>query len=300
MHHATQHDRFKGSFHFLQNLPEYQTEKPYEIWRESPEHIPKSNCKFEERHGIILRNIRECDPRDFDYATTGFKPLYSPCIEPLSSEDCTSLEPTGRLLRYLENTIELVKSQLKAKEVICFDWRYRMSSGVKQINVYDYTKQERYNSLNPAHVVHFDDSPDGGMGRLQRYLKPEELASFKNDEIRIRFVNVWRPLVAVVEDSPLAMCDRQSVSVSDMFECDKIHEDHIGEGLYLIHNEEQRWYWLPDMTSDEALVFVTWDSQFDEKHPVGPPHAACDDPKPRTSPSPRESIEVRLMVFTEK
>ena len=30
-----------------------------------------------------------------------------------------------------------------------------MSSGVKQINVYDYTKQERYNSLNPAHVVHF-------------------------------------------------------------------------------------------------------------------------------------------------
>lgn len=184
-----------------------------------------------------------------------------------------------------------------------------------------------------------DDSPNGGDARLRRYLSPDEIKDFDSGKWRVRFVkyvyhltnselmnifrskddsslsynSVWRPLVPVVEDSPLALCDRRSVASSDMVECDKIHDGHVGEGLYLKHRPEHRWYWLPNQTSDEVLMFITWDSKEDPLYPgmftrnyfeldadksiVGPPHAAFDDPLPRKAPAPRESIEVRFIVI---
>ena len=71
----------------------------------------------------------------------------------------------------------------------------------------------------------------------------------------------------MVEDAPLALCDRQSVRNADMLECDKIHPDHVGEGLYLKHRAAHRWYWLPQQKHDEALVFLTWDSKWDPNVP---------------------------------
>jgi hypothetical protein len=128
--------------------------------------------------------------------------------------------------------------------------------------------------------------------------------------------SVWRPLLPVVEDSPLALCDAASVRNEDLLECDKVHADHIGEGLYLRYHQEQRWYWLSEQTNNEALVFVTWDSVQHEKRPgklralempshllmysVGPPHVAFDNILAPPNAASRESIEVRLIVMTEK
>jgi hypothetical protein len=42
-------------------------------------------------------------------------------------------------------------------------------------------------------------------------------------------------------------------------EVDKVHEDHVEEGAYLIHNESQEWFYLSRQTRDEATVFITWD-----------------------------------------
>lgn len=138
--------------------------------------------------------------------------------------------------------------------------------------------------------------------------------------------SVWRPLIPVIEDAPLALCDRQSVRNTDLLECDKIHADHVGEGLYLKYRATHRWYWLPQQRSDEVLSFLTWDSEWDPDTPgkssretcsrvplvalfgnpadmtaklAGPPHAAFDNPLAPAASPPRESIEVRLMVISE-
>jgi hypothetical protein len=76
-----------------------------------------------------------------------------------------------------------------------------------------------------------------------------------------QFRSVWRPLVQVVEDCPLALCDRRTVPKSDLVEADKIHHDHLEEGYYVKYNPAHQWYWLSEQKSNEVALFVTWDSE---------------------------------------
>jgi hypothetical protein len=77
------------------------------------------------------------------------------------------------------------------------------------------------------------------------------------------FHSIWRPLVPEVQDFPLGLCDRRTVRLDDLVECDKIHTDYIGEGLYLQYQPSQRWYWLSAQRKEEPVMFVTWDSLTD-------------------------------------
>ena len=169
------------SFHFISDLPRYEEEKLFEIWQETEPNVPKSNCEFEKLDGIKLKNMRTADIR-CDYDTTGFKYLHAPSMAALRGVDCVENEESLPLNAYLDEIISLIKAQFDTDQVICFDWRvslpiafriskadmyrskYRKSTGKKQINVYDHTKAERVNALNPAHVVHFGmhDPPNQG------------------------------------------------------------------------------------------------------------------------------------------
>lgn len=102
----------------------------------------------------------------------------------------------------------------------------------------------------------------------------------------------------------------------DLILVDKIHEDHWEEGLYLHNRPWHKWYWIPEQTSDEIILFVTWDSE--EGETVGmynmpwtsdflknipdvsacPPHVSFMNPKAAPGFPARKSVEVRLMVFT--
>ncbi|KAI1079849.1 hypothetical protein F5B20DRAFT_581002 [Whalleya microplaca] len=305
------------SFHFISDLPQYKGEKLYEIWRDTEPGIAKSNCEFALVEHVKLQDMRNANT-EFEFDTTGFRSVHAPSKSGLRGADCQNEGHNARLDAYLQECISLAKSQFNASNVICFDWRYRRSNGQKDIKVYDHTQPERTNALNAAYVVHFgrqslsgvalviridipaDDSRNGGNNRLRRYLSEKELERFDRGEQRIRFVNIWRPLIPVVEAAPLALCDRQSVHPDDILECDKIHDDHVGEGLYIKYRPWHRWYWLPHQTNDEALMFLTWDSKWDPEVPAGPPHAAFENPLAPASCPQRQSIEVRLMVFTEE
>lgn len=72
--------------------------------------------------------------------------------------------------------------------------------------------------------------------------------------------SLWRPLIPVVEDCPLTICDRRTVPKSDLVAADKIHEDHYEKGYYVKHNPRHEWYWLSRQRVDEVALFVTWDS----------------------------------------
>lgn len=137
--------------------------------------------------------------------------------------------------------------------------------------------------------------------------------------------SVWRPLIHVVENAPLALCDMRSVRQSDLLAVDKVHETHVNEANYIKYTPELQWYHLPDQTKEEPFIFVTWDSAsactYYQTSPalyalsrafsygklmlrvIGPspgaPHAAFDNPLARGDAPMRESIEVRLVAITK-
>ena len=56
------------------------------------------------------------------------------------------------------------------------------------------------------------------------------------------------------------------------------------------------WYYLPNMTREEAFVFKVWESERDGRARYTG-HTAFDHPDPRPDAPERESIEMRALVF---
>jgi hypothetical protein len=114
---------------------------------------------------------------------------------------------------------------------------------------------------------------------------------------RLAAINVWRTIRGPVKNMPLALCDAQSVELSDLVATDLILRDRVSETYRLTHNPNHRWYYFPDMQPDEAILIKCYDS--DNGRAKFTPHAAFDDPTTPPEAPPRESIEVRALVFFE-
>ncbi|KAF1954824.1 hypothetical protein CC80DRAFT_550002 [Byssothecium circinans] len=289
----------KAALSFIADLPLYEEEKPYELWlppEQLPKDIPVTNCQWIRQPDIEIEDLRKSNAA-VALDTTGFKYLNDPLDFELQGEDLMSDTESENLVRYLNGTVDRVKKEFKADKAICFDWRYRKSQQDSKDRPFLKYIPERGHALNPASVVHADDSPDGGLARLKRHLTTEELKAFEDGKLHIRFVNFWRPLVPVVKDRPLSLCDRRSILGEDLVRCDKIRPEYVSEGLYLKYKPYHKWYWLSSQTRDEPFLFITWDSQAGET-PACPPHGAVELQNAPASLPPRVSIEVRVMVLS--
>jgi len=196
--------------------------------------------------------------------------------------------------------VELVKAELGAPKALVFDWRVR--SSVPSTESADGPQStERSNLLSPATIAHSDYSWAGGVARLKRQLSAEEAIMYDQTQWHIRIINVWRPLVDKVFDAPLAFCDRRYIKQDDLLEEDKIHSTHWEEGLYLQYRPYHKWYYLSKQARDEVAIFMTWDADEGENHQsMCPPHASFRDEAAAERGPPRESVEVRLMVFSKR
>ena len=74
-----------------------------------------------------------------------------------------------------------------------------------------------------------------------------------------------------------------------------IFPDRVGENYSLKHSEGHRWYFYPEQTRDECLIFKVFDKKEDGPRFVF--HTAFDDPSSPASAPPRRSIEVRSVAF---
>ena len=70
----------------------------------------------------------------------------------------------------------------------------------------------------------------------------------------------WKPLKCPVRDWPLAICDASSLSKDDLVSSDVLYPKYVTENMYLHFDESQKWYWLPDQSEDELLLFKAMDS----------------------------------------
>lgn len=118
--------------------------------------------------------------------------------------------------------------------------------------------------------------------------------------VRCAHYNVWRAISPPPQDVPLALCDARSLAAPDLIFADAVF-DEAGkpewsfEGLVVAHNPAHRWYFFPDLTRDEAILFKTYDSDPSRAHHV--PHVAFDLPDCPADAAPRVSIEMRATAY---
>ncbi|HWO86852.1 MAG TPA: CmcJ/NvfI family oxidoreductase [Stellaceae bacterium] len=113
---------------------------------------------------------------------------------------------------------------------------------------------------------------------------------------RFAIINLWRPICGPVLESPLALCDAQSLSEENLVASDLKYPDRTGETYSITYNPNQRYYYFPRMQADEAVLIRCFDSA-----PEGAArfsaHTGFDDPTAPPDALPRESLEVRTLVF---
>lgn len=149
-----------------------------------------------------------------------------------------------------------------------------------------------HNNSMPARFAHIDTSAETSKGFAQR--SQPEGAKVR----RYAHYNVWRSFSGPPQDVPLAICDAQSVGEDDLLIADALFDEKgkpdWGFESYLIaHNDAHRWHWFSDMAIDEALIFKTSDSEY--QNPV--PHVAFDHPMVAEDCHPRASLEMRAVAY---
>jgi hypothetical protein len=187
---------------------------------------------------------------------------------------------------YYPEMEELIKANSGAARVVVFDHTLRTAD--------DDLREER-KIREVVRRVHNDYTEWSGPQRV-RDIVPDEA----DELLRKRFaiVQVWRPIRHPVETMPLAICDARSIAFEDFVISERRYPNRIGQTYAITYNPAHRWYWLPRMRRDEALVFKVYDSAKDGRARWSA-HTAFDDPTSPPHARPRESIEIRTLAFFE-
>jgi hypothetical protein len=178
-----------------------------------------------------------------------------------------------------------VKEQLGAAAVEIFD--HTLRSGDEAVRT---ARQLR----EPVQVVHNDYTDWSGPQRVRDLHPPEEAEDLLSR--RVCVVQVWRPIRKPIEADPLAICDAQSLAPADLIPAERRHPDRIGEIYHIAYNPDHRWYYFPRMQRDEAIVFKCYDSMTDGRARFTA-HGSFTDPSTPPDAGPRESIEMRTLVY---
>jgi hypothetical protein len=145
----------------------------------------------------------------------------------------------------------------------------------------------------PVPRVHVDHTVKSGPQRV-RDLLPDEAEQLLRG--RVQIINVWRPIRGPLKDSPLAVCDALSVKPEHLVPSDLVYQHRVGETYSVAFDPRHRWFYAPEMEADEALLLKCYDSSTDGRARFAP-HTAFTDPTTPPDAPPRESIELRALVF---
>lgn len=108
----------------------------------------------------------------------------------------------------------------------------------------------------------------------------------------------WRVITEPPQDAPLALCDGRSVAAADIIPMDfhgpKGTRNELVRSRACRHNPDHQWFYYPEMTPAEVLVFKGFDSAVPEARNAM--HTAFQD-NSRPDMVPRGSIECRFIAL---
>src|ERR1700739_4873312 len=128
----------------------------------------------------------------------------------------------------------------------------------------------------PAKRVHDDYTAWSAPQRVRDLMGEEAEELLKR---RFAIINLWRPIRGPVLESPLALCDAESLAEENLIASDLKYPDRTGETYWVTYNPEQRWYYLPKMKPDEVWLIQCFDSALQGPHRFSA-HPGFDDPTP--------------------
>ena len=177
----------------------------------------------------------------------------------------------------------------------------RRVTGAAEVHVFDHTlrvedeaKRRIHGTRLPVTVAHNDYTERSALQRLRDVLAPETAERLLAG--RFAIVNVWRSFGASAERFPLAAADGRTVPQTDYVTVDLVYPDRTGEVCYTAHSSGQRWFYFSRMQSDEAMLFKCFDSARDGRTRYTA-HTGFANPRAPTGTPPRESIEVRTLLY---
>ncbi|KAK0657761.1 hypothetical protein B0T16DRAFT_402507 [Cercophora newfieldiana] len=262
---------------------------------------------------LPVTDIRSLPPASIGTDITGFALHHHPTT---ATTDFTS-DASVRSTYYPE-----VESLLRAK-----------LPSIRRIVFFDHTirKHDPSAPRQPVQSVHVDQTPKAAETRVRRHVTDAEEA----EELlkgRYQIINVWRPISHPATDFPLALVDWRTTEPKDLIAVDLLYpkrkdgEDDgddrgkealpdpetlkstngyeiKGETYGVVPSEKHKFYYVKDMTPEEALFIKCFDSRAEgqkggkEGVAALTPHTAFIDPQTPTGTKGRESIEVRCLIF---
>ena len=264
----------KATLHYL-----FPTDrKPYLYMFNPPEGVPAAWGELNSVPDVVVRNARQLalapslDEQGFEFR-----------IHKTAVADFYDQREISDI--YYPEIERLLIAATGAEKVVIFDHTIRsvpkLRAGEKGVR-------------EPTRHVHNDYTVSSGPERVRDHLSPAEA------ELRLKHrfleINVWRPIKGPLRDAPLAVCDASTIAPDDLIAADLIYPDKITETYSFNYNPAHRWYYYPQMLRDEALLFKCFDSD-EQSRARFTAHTAFDDPTAPSGILPRESIEVRALVF---
>ncbi|AEO58322.1 hypothetical protein MYCTH_2127358 [Thermothelomyces thermophilus ATCC 42464] len=257
---------------YLRDSEVHEVEKPYRFSGGPDLGFPQSNVDFQPTE-LSLTDLRTVPQLRPTLETHGF------CFIENKSKELPALDHESDSKTYALEMAEVVKKLVGAT---------RLRSANKA-----------HGRANVGTEAHVDTSAFDAWDRMRGMMMPEEQEGVLSGELRARIINLWRPRVNPAEDFPLAVLDPATVDPDkDLVFLDHISQVTVAETMYVRHNPSHRWYWLSNMTPDEAVLFTQYDT-----HPptralnYGVAHCAFRNLAARPGCPPRQSVELRLTVL---
>ena len=185
---------------------------------------------------------------------------------------------------YYPEVERLVGERTGARRVLVFD--HTLRSG-------DEDTRETRKVREPVKAVHNDYTEWSGPQRVRDLLPDEAEALLRR---RFAIVQVWRAIARPIQSDPLAIAHARSLRTADLIASERRYPDRVGETYQVAYDSGHRWYYFPEMTRDEALVFKVYDSETDGRARFTA-HTSFGDPNTPDGAPPRESIEARTIAF---
>jgi hypothetical protein len=255
--------------------------KPRSLEYEPPPGVPRTTAVHRD-HTVTIRDVRpvasalSLDREGFQLVTA-------------ASDVGNFYDEEMVQTRYFAETASLLEVMTGATRVVVFDHTIRR-------HIPGATDRTAGIPRQPVPRVHNDYTLKSGPQRVRDLLGEDA-----SDLLRRRFsvVNVWRPIRGPIQDAPLAVADAQSVDSGDLVATDLVYPDRTGEIYYVKFNPSHRWFYASAMRRDEVMLIKCYDSA-DDGRARFVPHSAFADPTTPAGALPRESIELRTLVFYEE
>ncbi|MGV0108053.1 Methyltransferase [Nostoc sp. DSM 114160] len=238
-------------------------EKPVNYTYEPPTGIPRTNATYQ-THKLPIYNARSISENiSLDregFAFTG----HNTNVRNFYDED-----EVRRV--YYPEAEQLLKEVTGATKVVIFDHTLRNAGN---------SKPGENNIKEPAKRVHNDFTAKSGYTRARLELAARGIDDDDIDTLlkqRFAIVNVWRAIAQPIQESPLALCDAQSIAPTDLVAGDLMYRDRVGETYGVTYNSQHKWFYFPQMHRDEAVFIKCFDSA-EDGYARFAAHTAFEDP----------------------